>query len=190
MRVKVRTIEPRVDEAELEELVAEEVPAGDRPGGADPAVEARAPATAPSPDVNVRLVARPRGVTASDLGPNGDDVLDLLSRASRLTAAECRSIDREAGWRWWVMTPLPGAGMLGAHATAVARARADGRSDALVALERAVVAIVLRVAGPKAGNARLRVCIANAGLAVLVRDLIEPEVFAALIGPWREVMHD
>jgi len=190
MRVKVRTIEPRVDEAELEELVAEEVPAGHRPGRADSAVESRAPAAGPSPDVNVRLGARPRGVTVSDLGPNGDVVLDLLSRASRLTPAECRSLDKEAAWRWWLVSPLPGTGMLGAHATAVARARTDGRSDALVALETAVAVIVLRVAGPKAGRSRLRTCVSNAGLAVLVRDLIEPEVFAALIGPWREVMHD
>jgi hypothetical protein len=187
--VKVRAIEPRTDDAELEELVAEEAPAGDRPGRTDPAVESRTPAAGPSPDVSVRLVAQPRRVTASDLGPNGDVVLDLLSRASRLTPAECRSLDKEAGWRWWLMTPLPGAGMLGAHATAVARARADGRSEALVALETAVTAIVLRVAGPKAGRSRLRACISNAGLAVLVRDLIEPEAFETLFGPWREVMH-
>lgn len=159
MRVKVRTIEPRVDDAEPEELVA-----------------------GPT-------VGRPRGVSAADLGPHGDDVLDLLSRASRLTPAECRSLDKEAAWRWWLVSPLPGMGMLGAHGTAVARARADGRSEALVALETAVAAIVLRVAGPKAGRSRLRTCISNAGLAVLARDLIEPEAFETLFGPWREVMH-
>lgn len=159
MRVKVRIIEPRVGDAEPEELVA-----------------------GPT-------VARPRGVSAADLGPHGDDVLDLLSRASRLTPAECRALDKEAAWRWWLVSPFPGMGMLGAHGTAVARARADGRSEALVALETAVAAIVLRVAGPKAGRSRLRACISNAGLAVLARDLIEPEAFETLFGPWREVMH-
>jgi hypothetical protein len=159
MRVKVRAVEPPVDDAELEELV-------------------------PQP-----TAAHPRALTAADLGPNGDVVLDLLARASRLTPAECRSLDKEAAWRWWLVSPLPGTGMLGAHATAVARARADGRSAALVALETAVAAIALRVAGPKASRSRLRACISNAGLAVLARDLIEPEAFETLFGPWREVMH-
>jgi len=159
MRVKVRAVEPPVDDAALEEL-------------------------APQPSV-----AHPRAVTAADLGPNGDVVLDLLARASRLTPAECRYLDKEAAWRWWLVSPLPGTGMLGAHATAVARARADGRSAALVTLETAVAAIALGVAGPKASRSRLRACIANAGLAVLARDLIEPEVFETLFGPWREVMH-
>ena len=159
MRVKVRAVEPPVAGAELEELV---------PG----------PTATPQPPI-----------TAAHLGPNGDVVLDLLSRASRLTPAECRSLDKEAAWRWWLVSPLPGTGMLGAHATAVARARADGRSAALVTLETAVAAIALRVAGPKASRSRLRACISNAGLAVLARDLIEPEAFETLFGPWREVMH-
>jgi hypothetical protein len=38
-------------------------------------------------------------------------------------------------------------------------------------------------------HAALSACIANAGLAVLVRDLIDPEMFEVLFGPWREVMH-
>jgi hypothetical protein len=32
-------------------------------------------------------------------------------------------------------------------------------------------------------------CVANAGLAVLVRDLIDTETFEVLFGPSREVMH-
>ena len=159
MRVKVRAVEPPIEVAELEELVAQPT------------------------------VAHPRRVTASDFGPNGDVVLDLLARAARLTPAECRSLDKEAAWRWWLMTPLLGTGMLGARATAIARGRVDGRSEALDALETAVAAIALRIEGSKAGHSRLRACISNAGLAVLVRDLVEPEAFATLFGPWREVMH-
>jgi len=160
MRVKVRAIEPRADDAELEELRAEPP------------------------------VARPPTVTAASLGPNGDDVLDLLGRASRLTAAESQSLDKEAAWRWWLVNPLVGSGLIGARAAAVARARAAGRSDALVALQTAVATLPLGPGGSRAGRARLRACISNAGLAILVRDLVEPEAFTTLIGPWREVMRD
>ncbi|MFH0751579.1 MAG: hypothetical protein V2B17_07055, partial [Chloroflexota bacterium] len=100
------------------------------------------------------------------------------------------SLEREAAWRWWLVNPLMGTGLIGARATAVARARAGGRSDALVALETAVAAIMPGAGGQRARQARLRACISNAGLALLVRDLIEPEVFTTLSGPWREVMHD
>ena len=160
MRIKVQTIEPRVDGAELEEL-------GERPSA-----------------------GRPRPVTAADLGPNGEDVLDFLQRAARITPAERRSLEKAAAWRWWMMTPLPGATMPAARARALVVGRADGRSDAILALQVAVAAIVTSVVGSKAGRSRLPACISNAGLALLVRDLIEPEVFETLIGPWREVMRD
>jgi hypothetical protein len=160
VRIKVRTIEPRVDGAELEEL-------GGRPSA-----------------------ARPRPVTAADLGPNGEAVLDVLRRAARMTPAERRSLDKATAWRWWMMTPLPGATMPAARAHALIVGRADGRSDAIVALQGAVAAIVTSLVGAKAGRSRLPACVSNAGLALLVRDLIEPEVFETLIGPWREVMRD
>ena len=160
MRIKVRTIEPRVDGAELEEL------------GQGPSA------------------VRPRPVTAADLGPNGEDVLDFLQRAARITPAERRSLEKAAAWRWWMMTPLPGATMPAARARALVVGRGDGRSDAIVALQVAVAAIVTSVVGAKAGRSRLPACISSAGLALLVRDLIEPEVFETLIGPWREVMRD
>jgi hypothetical protein len=160
MRVKVRAVEPPADDAGLEEL-------GEGSSG-----------------------ARRRPVTAADLGPNGSDVLDLLQRASRLTPAERRSLEKEAGWRWWLTTPLPGTSMPAARARALVVGRADGRSAAIGALEAAVRAIVVQVAGANAGRSRLPACISNAGLALLVRDLVEPEVFATLSGPWREVMRD
>ena len=135
-------------------------------------------------------MTHPRRVTASDLGPNGEDVLDLLSRAARITPAEWRSLEKEAAWRWWMITPLPGATMPAARAHALVLGRADGRSDAIVALEGTVAEIVLRIGGAKAGRSRLPACISNAGLALLVRDLIEPEAFETLFGAWRGVMRD
>jgi len=188
MRVKVRAIEPPAHDGELEEIVADvddaagPVTEPGRPRGGD--------AAAARPlDAGFHLVTHERPTSAADLGPNGDVVLDLLARASRLTPGECRSLDKEAAWRWWLVSPLPGMGMLGARATALARARDGGRAEALVALERAVAAIVPRVEGSRAGRSRVRTCVSNAGLAVLARDLIEPEVFETLFGPWREVMH-
>jgi hypothetical protein len=190
MRVKVRAIEPRADDAGLDELVAEATPERDgAPRGGPPATKPSS-TTGPVSDAEVRLVTHPHRVTASDLGPNGEDVLDLLSRAARLTPAECRSLEKAAAWRWWMMTPLPGATMPAARANALVRGRADGRSEAIVALEAAVAEIVLRVGGAKAGRSRLPACISNAGLALLVRDLIEPEACETLLGPWREVMRD
>jgi hypothetical protein len=53
----------------------------------------------------------------------------------------------------------------------------------------AAAGIAHQICGPKAGRSRLPACISNAGLAVLVRDLVEPETFEVLFGPWREVMH-
>jgi len=87
-------------------------------------------------------------------------------------------------------TPLPGATMPAARAHALVVARADGRSDAIATLQVAVAAIVTSIAGAKAGRSRLPACISNAGLALLARDLIDPEAFETLYGPWREVMRD
>jgi hypothetical protein len=173
MRVRVRSIEPPVDAAGLEEIEVRLEP--------DPAGRPRAE-TSPGEPARRRLMA-------ADLGPNGDVVLDLLSRASRLTPAECRSLEKAAGWRWWMVTPLAGTTMPAARARALVLGRADDRSAAIVALEAAVAVIGHRLCGPKAGRSRLPACISNAGLAVLVRDLVEPETFEMLFGPWREVMH-
>ena len=184
MRVKVRTVAPPTDDTGLDELVAEPTPGQERPEDARMADGPR-PAGG-----DVHLGTRRRPLAASDLGPNGDVVLDLLARAARLTPAECRALDGAAAWRWWMLTPLPGSGMPGARALALLRGRADGRAGALAALEAAVAGIAVGVGGAKAGRSRLRTAISNAGLAVLVRDLIEPDAFEILFGPWHEVMHD
>jgi hypothetical protein len=208
-----------VDPTGLEELVVELGPPGRRTAAwpptdplltdpvmtdllpADPAPVDAAPADRPAlgpgralpivpgtvPGGHVELVRRP--LRAGDLGPNGDVVLDLVGRAARLTAAERKALEKEAAWRWWMMTPMTATTMPAARARALVLGRADGRSEAIVALEAAVAVVAHRVIGPKAGRSRLPACISNAGLAVLVRDLVEPEDFEILFGPWREVMH-
>ncbi len=233
MRVKVRAIEPRVDEPGLEELVVEleaparrtaarpptdpaipnpvmtdlapAEPAPDEPPVGGPVHELPArgpghdtialassghdPSSAAGAQPVARVVLARRPLRAADLGPNGDVVLDLIDRASRLTPEERKALEKEAAWRWWMLTPFAWSTMPAARARALVRGRADGRADAIVALEAAVAAIVDHLADGKAGRSRLPAAIANAGLAVLVRDLIEPEDFEILFGPWREVMH-
>jgi hypothetical protein len=175
MRGKVREVVPPPDDAGLEELVASE-----------PTAEAVATASdAP--------VTAERAPTAADLGPNGDVVIDLLGRAERLTAEEARSLERETGWRWGFVglattVIAPVASMPVARALALSRGRADGRADAIAALDRMVAAIA-RNRPRTRGRAVLTAAIANAGLAVLIRDLIDQETFEVLFGPWREVMH-
>lgn len=199
MRVKVRTIEPPVDTTGLDELVVEVPaagggPADDVPAAGKPAAAAGKPAAAGGgaaapADPVTHLDTHRRPLTAADLGPNGDVVLDLLERASRLTPVERRSLEKEAGWLWWMLTPLAGSTMPACRARALVLGRADGRSEAIVALEAAVAVVVHRLSGPRVGRSRLPAVISNAGLAVLVRDLVEPEVFESLFGPWRAVMH-
>jgi hypothetical protein len=123
-------------------------------------------------------------ISARDLGPDGDVVFDLLERARHLTSEECRALEEEAAWRWWAITPLPGASMYGARAGALVRGRAHGRADAIVALEAAVQSVVADLGGQHRAGSRVAACIANAGLAVL-----EPETFETLFSPWRQVMH-
>ncbi len=197
MCARVRSVEPPADERGLEELIvaaapdAHDDPAGagserveGGPGGSD-AHGRRGSGPVRSGSASVRR----RPVTAAELGPNGDRVLDLLGRAARLTPAGCRRLEEAAGWRWWSMTPLPGTSVVGARARALAHGRSDRRADAIVALEAAVQTLILASPAARRHGSRLAACIANAGLAVLVRDLVETETFETLYGPWLEVMH-
>jgi hypothetical protein len=173
MRGKVGEAGPPADDQDLEELVAEALPDGQ---GADAST-------------TVHLVEHTRPPVAADLGPNGDVVLDLLTRANALTADEARRLGREASWRWGLVTPVPGTASLPvARAVALVRGRRDGRSEAVVALEAAVAAFSHRQPRRRGGSF-LTAAVLNAGLAVLVRDLIESETFETLFGPWRAVMH-
>ena len=79
------------------------------------------------------------------------DVLGLLERVARMTPAEAKAMEHEAGWRWWSITPAvghdrrrrPGPGRR-------ARPRNAGRRDAVAALD-AGVHRALRSAGGAQG---------------------------------------
>jgi hypothetical protein len=175
MRPKVREIDPRGGSAQVEEVTVE--------APAEPDEEAT-PARAA-----IEELAGHVPPTAADLGPNGDVVLDLLHQAERLTPAQCHALEEEAGWRWWAVNPLLGMTMPAARARALVIGRREGRADAIVAMDAAVHSGLLRGDGAKAHGSRLLACVSSAGLAVLVRDLIEPETFETLFGPWGAVMH-
>ncbi len=100
-----------------------------------------------------------------------------------------RALEEEAGWRWWALNPLVGTTMPAARARALVLGRRDGRADAIVAMDAAIHEVLLHGDGAKAHGSRLLTCVTNAGLAVLVRDLIEIETFETLHGPWGAVMH-
>ncbi len=173
------------------------------PGGAGEPVE-EIEALAPSADAGSDAAAR-EGIgvggatiedvaahpppTAGDLGPNGEEVLGVVHRAAALTPAQVRALEEEAGWRWWAMNPVLGASMPAARARALVLGRRDGRADAVVAMDAAIHEALLHGDGAKAHGSRLLTCVTNAGLAVLVRDLIDPETFETLHGPWGAVMH-
>ena len=190
MRAKVREVEPPADTRDLEELVAEEPTTAQATRPEDGALDGGHR----EPGQVVHLVEHRGPLTATDLGPNGDVVLDLLARAARLTADECRRLEHEAAWRWGPLALATAAvapavaSLPVARAVALLRARREGRSDSVVALEAAVAAI-MRGRPRTRTQSVLSACIANAGLAVLVRDLIDPETFRVLFGPWREAMH-
>jgi hypothetical protein len=182
MRAHVREVEAPAETPGLEELIAEELP-GEERSPVPPAGD-----STPAPTVDGHAL------TAHDLGPNGDVVLDILARAARLTADEARDLERDATWRWGflsiaaaVIAPA-GANLPISRALARARGRADGRGEAIAALDSAVAAIIRGRSGARS-RAILVACIGNAGLAVLVRDLIDQETFDVLFGPWREIMH-
>jgi hypothetical protein len=186
MRGKVGELKPPADTGDLEELIASEAVVAPRMVKGASGDASRQPGSAP---IEVRLVEHHRPLVAADLGPNGDLVLDLLARASQLTVEECRRLEKEAAWRWGLVTPITGVtSMSVARAVALVRGRRDRRSEAIVALEAAVAAIVHGRSRRLTGS-RLSSCISNAGLAVLVRDLIDSETFETLFGTWREVMH-
>ena len=112
MRAHVREVEAPAETQGLEELIAE-APPGEERSAAPPTGE---PTAAPTVDG--------RALTARDLGPNGDVVLDILARAARLTADEARDLERDATWRW---------GFLAIAAAVIAPAGASCRSAAPLA---------------------------------------------------------
>ena len=183
MRPKVREIDVGAGGGPVEEIEAvapEEAPAAQGEDGPD------APAHTAAVIEDVPEHAPP---TASDLGPNGEEVLGLVRRIGTLTRAQVRALEEEAGWRWFGLNPMVGTTMPAARARALVVGRREGRADAIVAMDAAIHSVLLHGDGAKAHGSRLLTCVTNAGLAVLVRDLIEVEVFETLHGPWGAVMH-
>jgi hypothetical protein len=190
MRPKVREIDPGGGPGEdVEEIVAT-APAG---GGGDAAGAGAGDRAGPRVETRdaavIEDVPDHAPPTAADLGPNGEEVLGLIRRAGALTGTQVHALEEESGWRWWMLSPLVGTTMPAARARALILGRRDGRADAIVAMDAAIHEVLLHGDGTKAHGSRLLTCVTNAGLAVLVRDLIEAEVFETLHGPWGAVMH-
>ena len=105
----------------------------------------------------VHFVDHRRPLTASDLGPNGDVVLDLLTRAGRLTEDECRRLEKDATWRWGLLALVPAAPLMPvARSVALVRGQGDGRSEAIVALEAEVAAVMREWSRKKSRPSSLR----------------------------------
>ena len=107
------------------------------------------------------------------LGPQGEQVAALIERARALTADEvgglsaARDAARDAAWAA-ARDAAWDAARDAARDAAWAAARAAARDAAWAAAWDAILAV----------------------LAVLARDLISPEQFDVLYGPWREVIGD
>lgn len=113
--------------------------------------------------LSVRVVAELPAWQA--LGPNGQRVAALVRRASSLTGDEAPRLD--AARR--VATGVAARAVAGNAAVYAARAAA-------------------RVATEVAVRATARVAAGDAALALLTEDLITPEQFAVLAGPWMNVI--
>jgi hypothetical protein len=189
MHPKVREIDPGAGGGRIEVIEAV-APASANDDGAD-----GGPGAEDGPGAGARGGAVIEDVpghappTPAELGPNGEEVLGVIRRAGTLTLAQVRALEEEAGWRWWALNPLVATTMPAARARALVLGRRDGRADAIVAMDAAIREVLLHGDGAKAHGSRLLTCVTNAGLAVLVRDLIETETFETLHGPWGVVMH-
>ena len=139
-------------------------------------------------DTDVAAISIERAPSRSvDLGPNGQQVLDLLERAAMLSPDERKRLAEVASWRWWPLTLPVGGASAAPRAMALLRARGAGRADAVPWIE-ARATDVSGVPGRSSDRLAVR-AVANAALAMLARDVVTDEVFDALYGPWREVTH-
>jgi hypothetical protein len=195
MRGKVREVSPTGGDGVLEVFDVEARPdAGAGPSAESPdaraahrgAVAGLARRRA-GDEATLPVAAVPGPPDMGDSGPNGDVVRDLLRRAAAMTDAERHRLEGAATWRWGMPNPMLGVTQAPvARALAIVRGRAAGRGDAIRAIDAATAAL----AGSGGRRSRMASAgVAGACLAVLVRDLVEPEVFETLYGPWREVMH-
>jgi hypothetical protein len=126
------------------------------------------------------------------LGPNGEAVAALIDRARRLTVAEIRALG--AAWR-----AAMGAAMGAAGDAAWDAARDAARDAAWRAARDAAGRAAWGAAGDAAWGAAGRAAwgaaryaawgaARDAARALVVRDLISPEQFDVLYGPWASVV--
>jgi hypothetical protein len=183
MRGKVREVKPERGDDRIEVFDVEVDPAA---GREPPDRRRHAPyGSDPAPAGHVTGPVAP--TVAADAGPNADVVADMLRRAAAMTGDQRRRLAGAASWRWGGPTPLLGVAQAPvARARATVLARGAGRGDA-------IRTIVVACSAPALADGRrsrfVAAAVADACLAVLARDLIEPEVFETLYGPWRDVMH-
>jgi hypothetical protein len=118
------------------------------------------------------------------LGPNGEAVVALIERAGRLKADEAKRLAAAADAAWDAAWAAAGAA---AGAAAWAAARAAARAAAADAAWDAAWAAAWAAARAAAWAAAADAAGAAAG-AYLVRDLITPEQFDVLAGPWLSVV--
>lgn len=120
------------------------------------------------------------------LGPNGQEVVALIVRAGRLTAAELRSLaaagDAAAGATRKAARIAAWSAAVDAARDAAWRAAVDAVGHAVWnAVEDAVANAVANAVWNAVWNAMEDVV-----LALLARDLITTEQFETLYGPWRK----
>jgi len=113
------------------------------------------------------------------LGPNGREVAAIIARVALLTRDEIR---RLASARGVARDAAEDAARAAAWAAAEDAPRAAGGDAALAAARDAAGNAAAKAAGAAGAAAR------GAALAALVRDLVTPEQYALLAGPWESVV--
>jgi hypothetical protein len=126
------------------------------------------------------------------LGPNGDAVAALIERCKTLTNDEAKRLDaaRDAAWDA-ARNAARGAARNAARNAARDAARTAARNAAWDAAWGTARNAAWNAAWDAAWNAAwgtARNAAWDAALALIVKDLITPEQFEILYGPWRSAM--
>lgn len=117
-------------------------------------------------------------------GPNGKAVAAMLNRARRLTADEVQRLDAAAKNVWSAACgAAKGAAWEAACGASVVTAWKAAREVAMEAAGETA-----REAAGKAATFAAREAVADAARALVIRDLITPEQFDTLYGPWASVV--
>ena len=112
------------------------------------------------------------------LGPNGEAVAALIERAATITPEQAERLRAARNAAWYAAVDAAWGAAAGAAWNA---ARSAARDAARRAARRAAWSAARRAAWHAARDA---------AAALVVRDLITPEQFDVLYGPWASVMED